>query len=130
MSGEEMEWEVGQSGQGRGGSGKRVRVERGGSGKGREWGVGRGEGVGFGWDWRGEGVEEGEDFNDKLRADLAELGSHPKKKSASVWFFSISPWTPPPLFLESFEELFSKPDFIRTKVPQSVWTLVIPPNFT
>ena len=36
----------------------------------------------------------------------------------------------PPCFLESFEELFSKPDLIRTKVPQSVWTLVIPPNLT
>ena len=36
---------------------------------------------------------------------------------------------PPPLrFLESFKELFLKPDIIRTKVPQSVWTLVIPPN--
>ena len=32
-------------------------------------------------------------------------GSHPHKKSASVWNFSKRPW-PPPVFLERFEELF------------------------
>ena len=31
-------------------------------------------------------------------------------------------------FLKSFEEFFFKPDFIRTKVPQIVWTLLITPN--
>ena len=45
-------------------------------------------------------------------------------------FFQFRLDPPPCCLLESFEELFSKPDFIRTKVPQSVWTLVIPPNLT
>ena len=43
-------------------------------------------------------------------------GSHPHKKSASVWNFSKQPW-PPPLY------------FIWTKVPQSVWIFVILPHF-
>ena len=35
-----------------------------------------------------------------------------------------------PVFLESFEELFLKPYFRRTKVPQNVWILVILPHFS
>ena len=55
-------------------------------------------------------------------------GSHPLTKiSFCLVFFNLA-LTRPPCFLESFEELIFKPDFIRYKVPQSVWTLVIPPN--
>ena len=53
-------------------------------------------------------------------------GSHPKKNLLLFGFFQFRLDPPPRCFLESFEELFSKPNFIRTKVPQSVWTLVIP----
>ena len=37
---------------------------------------------------------------------------------------------PPPVFLESFKELFFKPYFRQTKVPQNVWILVILPHFS
>ena len=36
----------------------------------------------------------------------------------------------PRLVLESFKELFLKPYFRRTKVPQNVWILVILPHFS
>ena len=69
---------------------------------------------------------------DKSRDALGQAkGSHPKKNLLLFVFFQFRLDPPHPrCFLESFEELFSKPDFIRTKVPLSVWTLVIPPNFT
>ena len=38
--------------------------------------------------------------------------------------------TPPHKLLDSFKELFFKPNFIRTKIPQCVWILVILLNFT
>ena len=38
-------------------------------------------------------------------------GSNPGKKSASIWTLSKSPWPPPlpPVFLDTYEELFSYP---------------------
>ena len=46
-------------------------------------------------------------------------GSHPKKKSASIWNFSKRPW-PPPLCFWHASRNFLNPYFIWTKVPQSV----------
>ena len=54
-------------------------------------------------------------------------GSHPEKKSAYVWMFSKRPW-PPPCIFGTLWGTFLKPCFSWTKVPQSVWILVILPH--
>ena len=51
----------------------------------------------------------------------------PRKNLFRFFFFFNLALTPPPFF-ELLRGTFLKPDFIRCKVPQIVWTLVIPPN--
>ena len=54
-----------------------------------------------------------------------------KKNLLLFGFFQFRLEPPAPdVFWNPSSNFFSKPDFIRTKVPQSVWTLVIPPNLT
>ena len=53
-----------------------------------------------------------------------------KKNLLLFGFFQFCLDPPPLLFFGILRGTFSKPDFIRAKVPQSVWTLVIPPNLT
>ena len=52
-----------------------------------------------------------------------------EKKSAYVWIFSKRLWPPPRCIFGTLWGTFLKPYFIWTKVPQSVWILVIHPHF-
>ena len=50
-----------------------------------------------------------------------------QQKSVSVWFLSKWPWPPRPCVFGLLKGKFKKPFYLPTKVPQSVWILIILP---